>query len=461
MSERRPFLDLRHTGTTSARAVVFQEYFHYANRVDPDPTAYTVPFSYRLDGPLDRAALAASIELVSRRHSIYRTAFREIDGELHQFVVPEHQVVPFKLEISDRSHVGDGPLETEWMTAVRELQAKGFDLDRGQCFNARLVVLAPQRHILVIVLHHIVWDIHTLRKLPLEIFDLYGRIMNHLPIEEPPLHHIDYVHALDEWTASPIGVEQREYWRSQLRDTCAVKLPFDAPSDEVTARRDAAPYGILAEPMHHPVLVVEVRADLKAAVIRTADEAGTTPDVVYLAALGWTLHHVTGRQEDICVETTFTPWVEYSDLEAHKLLEQMQGPIETWSMTRFDLSGQPTFGDVLRRTKQTVADGRDNGIIFDYYKLIPPRSRTVSFQNHGSTVPPLAFGKEVAPGLWGHGIRPPLPAWKRPWDLHLSLLNFPKQTSLMWAGSERLFRRETIVGLSERYLALLEAACGS
>jgi hypothetical protein len=97
---------------------------------DPDPASIGHSYSLILEGPLEVELLRTSLATCVRRHSIFRTRYEEIDGEFHQFVLPEERVSPFELEVSEHA-IPEEDSDRELHSMIQALRAKPFDLETG------------------------------------------------------------------------------------------------------------------------------------------------------------------------------------------------------------------------------------------------------------------------------------------------------------------------------------------
>src|SRR5690606_24648090 len=125
-----------------------QERLYFLYRLQPDSASYNIPAAWRLDGPLDPAALARALALVQTRHAALRTVFREQDGVPYQLVLPAAEL---SLAAEDAT-----PETLE--ARLRALAEAPFDLAAGPPWRHRLLALAPDRHVVFVAVHHIVFD---------------------------------------------------------------------------------------------------------------------------------------------------------------------------------------------------------------------------------------------------------------------------------------------------------------
>ena len=440
-------LEPTRTGKASSLATIPQEFFYSMAAHDPDWSAYYQTAAFVIEGALDHPRLARVMASLVASHEVFRTVFREEDGVLRQVVLPLAEALPFELELVDRSAFAAEPYtwNAEIRRTLEELVGRGFDLVGGRTLWSRLVKLAPDRHALVVVFHHVVIDAASTFTFFRRLFTTYAdRSID--AVEPPALQYVDVAEAFAKFAATPTGKAQAAYWRENVKGARAVSLPVDLPREPVDARRSAGRRGVATDPMH-PVQYAILPADLRESITRVARKQRVTIYGVYAAALFWLLHQETG-QTDLCIETT-------SDLRSgHAALEDVQGILVVWTLLRADLSGCTSFHDALPRAGGAVADAKRNGLIENYYGIVPHPLRRVVF----NYVPMRWFAPEpkTYPDLRIEQRRQAFPRWKRPWDLHLTLLD-GDDAVIAWTGNENLFRRETVAALLTKYLAILEA----
>ena len=434
-------LELSPTQRGSCRATVGQEYFYFLEQQDGDPRAFVHSTIVLLEGVLDRERLARSARAVIERHTVYRTALEERGDQIVQRVRSADDVAPPVVELVDRS----GLAESEWRAActaiVDDGAASGFAADHHLA-RVAIVTLAEAHTALVLLFHHVVNDGGSLETFLKELFEDYGGTAR-----DVPLHYIDYAAALEAWAATEQGRAQQARWATALAGARPLGLPVDHPRDELDAARAAAPRGIVAETMH-PVQHVALPAAVVAAVGRTARRERTSPFAVYLAALAAMLAELSG-QDDISIESSYSPRF---NLRLHRRLGPVHGLLTTWTIARVRLAGAATFAEQLRRARQTANDIQELGAIWRYYETVPVGLRRAIF-NYVPMSPPSG---ELAPGLQGTRLSPGFPIWKRPWELHLTVLDLRSATHLFFTCNARLFSAETTQRLLDRFVATLE-----
>ncbi|MEU4403878.1 amino acid adenylation domain-containing protein [Streptosporangium sp. NPDC023963] len=297
-----------------------QQRLWFLHRLDPGDSAYNTSYVYRLKGRLDKIALEAAFTTVAARHESLRTRFREVAGEPVAVVEPPSPVTVHRLAVRG---------EHEVATLVSALTNTAFDLAAAPPFRVSLIELGPADHVLCVVLHHINGDGWSLNVLRSEVSTHYGS-RGTAPLPELPLQYGEYARAL-----RPADSDLR-WWTERLAGVPPLELPADRPRP---ARRTGA--GAEVE--------FRIPSDVAASIGDLARRARCTPFMVLLSAYQVLLHRHTG-QTDFCVGT---PSAGRGSTE----LETMIGFLSTTLALRCDLSGDPTFEELLRRTRRVVLDG--------------------------------------------------------------------------------------------------------
>ncbi|MGC0153207.1 amino acid adenylation domain-containing protein [Chromobacterium vaccinii] len=397
----------------------------------PDSTAYHIPLALRLCGPLNAAALQAALAALVERHEILRTQYDLIDGEPCQLIRPEAA-----LELP-REACDEDQLEAR----LRAEAAVRFDLRRDPVLRARLFALAPDDHVLSIVIHHIACDGWSLGVLVRELGALYPALAAGLPPPELPeaLQYADFSEWERESRAAGDNDDDLRYWRDKLAglddETAlpgdfAVRRPDDDGGDTVGAELPAA-------------LVDSLRTLARA--------NGATLFMALLAGFQTLLHRLSGS-EDICVGS---PVANRDRAE----FEQTLGFFVNTLILRQDLAGAPGFAELLARCRDTCLEAfaHQDTPFEQALKLAGPRSgvRDAPFK--------ALFALQNAPlGRldWSGLSAEPLPVYPAAAKFDLSLMLEPAGDSLR-ATLE--FRRDLIGADTARrwlshYLTLLQAA---
>lgn len=311
----------------------------YIDQWQPDSPLYNVPAAYRLSGPLDMAILDRCLTEVARRHEVLRTHFAAPEGVPLQVIEPPS---PFCSSVLDLSRRPRAESEAALPDLIRAEALRPFSLDRTPLWRSLLVRLSPTEHVWVLTIHHIVCDGWSLQVLHRELAALYEAFSHGepSPLPELAIQYADFSVWHRRQLQGALLTEQLGYWKSRLAGAPPLlELPLDHPRPaEMTSSGDTA------------------RADLP----RSLGDAVTgfsrahrvTPFVTLLAAFCATLYRITG-QSDLVIGT---PVANRTEVETEPLI----GFFVNTLALRFDLSGRPTFAQLVERVRVTVFDALDH-----------------------------------------------------------------------------------------------------
>ncbi|MCF6439125.1 amino acid adenylation domain-containing protein [Pseudoalteromonas luteoviolacea] len=257
-----------------------QQAFWFLYQNAPKSPAYNVAMPWRILSKLDTEVLQSALQALSDRHPSLRTTFFEQDGQAMQ-KVHAHQGVELTLQVADKDS------EEGVFKKVREAYLRPFDLEEGPLFRAHLITQAEDKHVLLMTIHHIVFDGWSLWNLMSEFLSLYESIKGHRPSDLSPLPwcYQDYVSWQNALFSSNAGERLWSYWQKQLSDPPA---PLDLPADRA---RSAQQLNIGASVNF--TLSKALTEQLKTYVNGT----GSTLYVVLLACFQVLLHRYTGQQD--------------------------------------------------------------------------------------------------------------------------------------------------------------------
>ncbi|MEU4580080.1 amino acid adenylation domain-containing protein [Nonomuraea sp. NPDC023979] len=316
---------------TGLPATPAQERLWFLHQADSSghSSGYHVWGGHRLRGPLDPARLGEALNRLVARHEAVRTGLSDGgDGRPVRIVRAGARVEPELVEVT---------CEDEARTACGAFVARPFDLGRPPLMRALLVRLAPEDHVLVLVLHHAICDGRALRIL---LSELYGLLAGTFEPGPPAVPFSEYVDRLGR-TGGARAEADRDYWRARLAGApTLLALPTDRPRPAVPSGRGA---------QHRWVLP----AHLRTALLESARRTRTTVFAMVLAALGVTLGRCAG-QDDVVVGCPL-------DGRTDRRFGQTVGMFANTVALRLDLGGDPTVADLLRRGRRTVAEALAHG----------------------------------------------------------------------------------------------------
>ncbi|MGW1658009.1 amino acid adenylation domain-containing protein, partial [Streptomyces atratus] len=305
----------------------------FIGRLDGPSAAYHIPLVLTLDGALDGGALEAALGDLTDRHESLRTLYRERAGVPVQHIVDAGPASRPRLPLADSD---DDRLYDELTAAV----ARPFDLAAEPPLRATLFSLAPDRHVLLLLLHHIAADAESFGPLLRDLTAAYtARRDGHAPDLAPlPVQYADYAvwqrRALgDETDPDSVVAGQADFWKRALAGLPDhIDLPFDRPH----------PAGAGAVPSGH--LVLRLDAEPHRRIAKLARATGASTFMVLQAALAVTLSR-HGAGDDIAVGA---PVAGRPD----EALADLVGFFANTVVLRTDTSGDPTFRELLARTRE-------------------------------------------------------------------------------------------------------------
>jgi Condensation domain len=301
------------------------------------PRVHKMQRAMRLRGPLDVAALEASLHEICTRHEALRTTFGTRDGEPVQIVGPPR---PVPLTRADLSELPPEAREAEASRLIIRESRHPFDLSRDLMLRATLMRLHDEEHVLLLTMHHIASDGESVKVLSGELSALYNalRAGRRANLPELPVQYVDYV--VWQWQRLQDGELQRlmDYWKDQLADApLALHMPAGQrplwPSRTGRrARQELRMPSQLLQELH--VLCRRQNVTL----------------FMTLLATWATLLHLYSGEEDILIGT-------YTANRNRPEVERLIGCFTNFLLVlRHDLGGDPSFTELLNRVRKTALD---------------------------------------------------------------------------------------------------------
>lgn len=316
-----------------------QERLWFLYQLEPDSPAYNMPTAVRFNGPLNVTALEQSLDEIVRRHEALRTTFSTEQGQPLQ-VVTDHQ--PFTLSVEDLQHYPEAEREERLRQLTHEEANRPFDLTQDPLIRARLLCLGPEDFVLLLTVHHIVFDEWSDAVLWRELTALYNAFVSGDSATLPalPVQYADFAQWQRELLQNGGMDQQLAYWKNQLSgELPLLQLPADRPRPAVQAYRGANCSLELS-----PTLVESLHA-----LIRTED---VTMFMIGLAAFYILLHRYTG-QDNLLVGS---PVANRNRVE----LENLVGFLVNTVVLRTDMTGNPTFRELLGRVREVALEAYDH-----------------------------------------------------------------------------------------------------
>jgi aryl carrier-like protein len=300
----------------------------------PGCPLYTETWTLHFRGPLDIEALKRALNAFVARHEAWRTVFPVIDGQPVQAVQERSEL---HIAITDLRHL---PAEEREIEATRLAQQDArvpFDLARGPLLHARLVTIRNDLHRLYTSLHHSIFDGVAIYRVFLpEVAALYDAFRDGRPspLTDTPLQYRDYTRWQHERVSSSHVQKQIGYWRERLHGDFR---PLELPTTW------ARP---LTNTFAGSMLRLRVPGHVRERLRQAGAREGATLFMVLLAALYTLLYRYT-TQEDLLVGTVTAG---RNNPELHNVV----GFCLNTLVLRVDVSGQPTFAELMRRVRGAV-----------------------------------------------------------------------------------------------------------
>ncbi len=340
-----------------------QERLWFLERFEPGNASLHIPGSVRLRGTLDPGALVAGLDLVVARHESLRTTFGELDGRPVQRVAPRLTLTLPIVDLSGLPAAAREATSDRWLESAAE---RPFDLARGPLLRALLLRLAPDDHLLSLVVHHVVADGWSMDVLVRELAAGYraARLGEVTDLPELPIQYPDYAVWQRQGLASGALDGQLDYWRGRLGGAPPLELPTDRPRPAVQTFTGGEIVRTLPPALHDALRALGRRR-------------GVTLFMTLLALLEVLLARLSG-QDDLTVGTPIAG-------RRHEEVEGLIGLFLNSLALRTDLGDDPTFNELLDRVRTTALEAyAHQDVPFERIleEVLPERdlSRTPLFQ---------------------------------------------------------------------------------
>jgi len=401
----------------------------------PDIPLYNEPVTVHYSGDLNVPALEESFNEILRRHEAWRTSFSVIDGEPRQYVKLD---VSISLPVVDLRQL---PQEQRDSTAVSIATLDAvtpLDLTRVPLFRVRLIQLGDRQYRLYLTLSHIIFDGVAIYRVFLpELATLYqARVEGRpSPLNEPEIQYPDYSCWQRRTLTPDVLAKHLSFWRRQLGgDLPVLNLPMDNPRPSVQTFRGSMYSFVLS-------------SDLTDAARSLARQEGVTVFQTLLAGFAALLSRYSG-QDDLPIGSV-TAGRDHSETQL------LLGYFLNTVVFRMDLSGDPSFRELLHRVRNLTLETLDHDSVpFQHliHELNAPRdlSRNPLFQVMFSLEPSLP---DVDPAWQLTQMDVDTEATK--YDLYLELDERRDAVLARFHYSADVFDRPTIVCMSQHWMRLL------
>jgi amino acid adenylation domain-containing protein len=315
-------------------------FFHQST---PESDANLMTLGIRFVGQLDVEALRRAMNEIVRRHEVLRMSFATHDGEPVQVIAPAHN---FSLPLLDFGELGEEQREEELMLLFAREERQFFDLSRSPLMRAMLLRMESDSHVLLLTLHHIISDGWSHSILLRELAVLYKAFSagEPSPLDELKIQYADYASWQRGWLQGPTLEAHLSYWKRQLE---GVPMSLELPTDFPRPAEDG--YG-----KEFPAMIQSFAfdADLSQKIKAFGNREGMSLFMMLLGAFQ-ALLALYSKQDDIVVGTPIAG-------RNHSEVENLIGMFVNQLTLRTDLSGNPTFRELLARVRAVTLDAYEH-----------------------------------------------------------------------------------------------------
>jgi amino acid adenylation domain-containing protein len=317
-----------------------QEMIWLQDQMIPEVMFYNVVERFGVKGRLDVELLRRCIDEVTKRHEILRTIYPIIAGRPVQRVEPPH---PCSLRVFDLRKCTAQDREREARRLIVANVKTRFDLERDAVLRPMLLQLGDEEFIFAVVIHHIAIDGWSLRLFIHEIASFYSAFLDG---RKPELHritvqYVDFARWQRRWMTGDVLARHRDYWRDKL----GTSPPL------LNLRSDFTPGPIRT--FDSSVFHVAINSDALARLKEISRRAGATLFAVLLGAFATLLMRYSG-QEDFIIGSIMSARVRPE-------VDELLGFFGNLLALRADLSGNPTFNELVFRMREIVFDAHEHG----------------------------------------------------------------------------------------------------
>uniref|UniRef100_UPI00359348D0 condensation domain-containing protein n=1 Tax=Chamaesiphon sp. TaxID=2814140 RepID=UPI00359348D0 len=413
-----------------------QQRLWFIDQLEPNSSTYNMPGAIRLKGQLDIASLERTLQEIIRRHEALRTNFISHNGQPIQVIQQNSSWQMTSLDLQD---LPTSKREAKIQQLATVEAEKPFALNTDSLIRATLIIASATEHILLLTVHHIVFDGWSMGVLVEEIALLYKAFVQGKPspLAELEIQYVDFAVWQRQWLQGETLEPQLTYWQQQLANAPAfLELPTDRPRPPIQTFRGAEQ-------------IFTIPAELTSALHLLSRREGVTLFMTLLAAFDLLLGRYTG-QTDILIGSVIAN-------RHHGQLEGLIGFFVNTLVLRTDLSGNPSFQELLVRVRAMVLPAYAHQdlpfeMLVDVLQLERTPSHSALFQ--------VAFVLQNAPvskielaDLTLTNLAPEHKTAKL--DLTLSLEQINDELICSWEYNTDLFDNDTIARMAGHFQTLL------
>jgi amino acid adenylation domain-containing protein len=416
-----------------------QQRLWFLDQLMPGNPLYNIAEAYQLSGLVDVAVLQRCLDEIVARHEVLRTTFPTVEGQPVQLVGPSS--VGLRLTVTDLRGLDRAEREAKTVRLVEAEATTVFDLASGPLLRVGLIRLDDAAHVLLLTMHHIISDGWSRGVFFTELRALYDARLrgDTSPLAPLAVQYADYAHWQRNWLCGEVLETQLAYWRGQLANAPAISaLPADRPRPAMLTHHGAS-------------LAFRITPEVHRALVYLGRRQRVTLFMTLLAAF----QVLVGRYSACTDVMVGSPIAGRTRTE----LETLIGFFVNILVLRTDLSGDPTFAELLARVRQVTLDAYTHQDL-PFEQLVEALHPTRELSRN----PLVQVGFQLfnaprqEPSLTGLMVTPfPRQAMTTRFDLELNLVETDGELTGQVVYSTDLFDQTTIIRLVSHFTTLLEA----
>ncbi|MDJ0508497.1 MAG: amino acid adenylation domain-containing protein, partial [Crocosphaera sp.] len=408
----------------------------FLEQLNPNNSAYNLSFAFQIEGKIDLSALEKSFNEIIKRHENLRTNFIDVKGNPVQDI--KHNI-NFKLSTINLEHLASEKREIEAKKIVSQVSNTAFNLAEDCLFRVKLLQLKETNYILLINVHHIIFDGWSWGIILTELKNIYRAYCNNLgyTLSPLPIQYSDFSLWQKTYLTGDRLESQLNYWQQKLRGALPqLELPTDYPRPRVKTDRGS-------------VLSFSLPSELTTKIKSLSQKEGVSLFMTLLTAYKVLLYRYSG-QEDIIIGTPIAG-------RNHREIEQLIGCFVNTLALRSDLSNNPSFRELLSHVKTVCLEAYNHqDVSFEKLVEVLKPERDLSY----TPIFQVMFAFQNAPiedlELLDLNVKPlKLSLDNTKFDLTLSLEESQGKLLGEWEYNTDLFETSTIERMTKHFQILL------
>lgn len=423
-----------------------QQRLWFLDQLEPFSPFYNISKAVSLKGDLKIQVLEQALNAIVAHHEVLRTNYVSDNGKPIQVIAAPQSV---ELKIIDLQQYEKEECEIQLKKILQQESQRPFNLESDLMLRSCLLQLAPQEHVLLLIMHHIAsdgWSVGVLRQQLTQLYEAFLKGKPN-PLAELLIQYADYAVWHRKWLSGELLDKQLDYWKQQLAGANPLlELPTDKPRPAIQTYNGASQF-------------MELPESLSDKLKKLCPQQGVTLYMVLLAAFQTLLYRYSG-QEDIIVGSPIAGRDTLSGSSCANPVE-IEGLIGFFVNTlalRTDLSGNPSFLELLHKVQQVALEAYTHQDV-PFEKLVEELQleRSLSYSPLFQVMFILQNTPKYRGQLLGLTETPmQLEAETAKFDLTVSLMEKDGIITGSWNYNSDLFERTTITRMMEHFHILLE-----